>query len=146
MLALDRRYLRGAGVDPAIIRSAALLSGPYDFYPFTEQRGRDALGAWPRPAETQPITFVRGDAPPILLMHGTADTVVQPRNSQRLAAALKASGATAVLRMYPGKSHIDTIKSLSPLFRGTTSALADSVAFFRTHDAAGLKAAPARPT
>ena len=56
MLALDRHYLSDVGVDPRIIRAAALLSGPYDFYPFTEVRGRDALGQWPRPAETQPIS------------------------------------------------------------------------------------------
>ena len=134
MLALDRHYLRDAGVDPAIIRAAALLSGPYDFYPFTEQRGRDALGQWPRPRETQPINFVRRDAPPMLLMHGTADTIVQPRNSIRLAAALHQAGAVAQLKLYPGKSHVDTIKSLSPVFRGTTSALADSLAFLRAHD------------
>jgi dipeptidyl aminopeptidase/acylaminoacyl peptidase len=110
------------------------MSGPYDFYPFTEQRGRDALGNWPRPRETQPISFVRRDAPPMLLMAGTADNVVNPRNSRRLAAALTAAGATAELKLYPGRSHIDTIKSLSPLFRGATSALADSVAFFTAHD------------
>ncbi|MEO7277197.1 MAG: alpha/beta hydrolase, partial [Sphingomicrobium sp.] len=134
MLALDRHYLTQAGVDSAAIRAAALLSGPYDFYPFTEEQGRDALGAWPKPGETQPINFVRRDAPPMLLMHGTADTIVQPRNSRRLAAALKAAGATAELKLYPGKSHIDTIKSLSPVFRGTTSALTDSIAFFTAHD------------
>jgi acetyl esterase/lipase len=137
MLALDRHFLADAGVDPAIVRAAALLSGPYDFYPFTEQRGRDALGAWPRPKETQPINFVRRDAPPMLLMQGSADTIVNPRNAKRLAAALKAAGATVELKLYPGKSHIDTIKSLSPLFRGATSALADSIAFFDTYDAKG---------
>ena len=77
MLALDRHFLADQQVDPAIVRAAALLSGPYDFYPFTEQRGRDALGQWPRPRETQPISFVRRDAPPMLLMHGTADTIVR---------------------------------------------------------------------
>lgn len=143
MLSLDRHFLRDAGVDPSIVRSAALLSGPYDFYPFTEQRGRDALGAWPRPLETQPIHFVRRDAPPMLLMHGTADTVVRPRNSERLAAELTAAGATAELKLYPGKSHIDTIKSLSPLFRGTTTALADSIAFFLVHDGASALERPA---
>ena len=136
MLALDRHFLADAGADPANIRAAALMSGPYDFYPFTEQRGRDARGAWPRPLETQPIHFVRPDAPPMLLMHGTADTVVRVRNSQRLAAALTAAGASATLKLYPGKSHIDTVKSLSPLFRGSTSALADSIAFFAAHDGA----------
>ena len=134
MLSLDRHYLINIGVDPRTIRAAALLSGPYDFYPFTEARGRDALGQWPRPAETQPISFARADAPPMLLMHGTADTVVRPHNSERLAAKLKALGAPVELRLYPGKSHVDTIKSLSPAFRGSTPALADSIAFLGIHD------------
>ena len=131
MLALDTRFLTNIGVDPAIVRGAALLSGPYDFYPFTEQRGRDALGQWPRPAETQPISFAKPDAPPMLLMHGTADTIVQPRNSEALAAKLAALGALVELKLYSGKSHTDTIKSLSPAFRGSTPALADSIAFLR---------------
>jgi acetyl esterase/lipase len=146
MVALDHHFLADIGVDPAIIRAAALLSGPYDFYPFTEERGRAALGRWPRPMETQPIHFVRRDAPPMLLMHGAADTVVEPRNSREMAAALTKAGAVAELKLYPGKSHIDTIKSLSPLFRGTTSALADSVAFFAAHDGIGLKQAALPPT
>lgn len=134
MLTLDRHYLRDVGVDPKTIRAAALLSGPYDFYPWTEVRGRDALGQWPRPAETQPITFARSDAPPMLLMHGTADTVVRPYNSERLAAKLKSLGAPVELRLYPGKSHVDTVKSLSPAFRGSTPALADAIAFLNAND------------
>ncbi len=133
MLALDRHFLADIGVDPRIIRAAALMSGPYDFYPFTEQRGRDALGAWPRPLETQPITFARADAPPLMLIHGTADTVVKPRNSQALADRLRALGAPVELRLYPGKSHNDVIISLSPAFRGSTPALADSIAFLKTN-------------
>ena len=133
MLALDRHYLDTAGVRPGAIKGAALLSGPYDFYPWTEQRGRDALGNWPRPLETQPVSFVRADAPPMLLMQGGADTVVQPRNAESLAAKLRAVGAPVELRIYPGKGHVDTIKSISPLFRGSTPALADSIAFFRAH-------------
>ena len=131
MLALDTRFLANVGVDPVIVRGAALLSGPYDFYPFTEARGRDALGAWPRPTETQPITFARADAPPMLLMHGTADVVVRPYNSEKLATKLAALGAPVDLKLYPGKSHTDTIKSLSPAFRGSTPALADALAFLR---------------
>ena len=134
MLALDRHYLADIGVDPNTIRAAALLSGPYDFYPFTDVRSRDALGQWPRPAATQPISFARADAPPMLLMHGTADTVVRPHNSERLAAKLKSLGAPVELRLYPGKSHVDTIKSLSPAFRGSTPALADAIAFLDTQN------------
>ena len=56
MLSLDRHFLTDAGVDPAVSGPRRCCPGPYDFYPFTEQRGRDALGEWPRPLETQPIT------------------------------------------------------------------------------------------
>lgn len=129
MLALDRRYLAAAGLDPGTVRAAALLAGPYDFHPFTEQRGRDALGQWPRPLETQPISFARADAPPLLLAHGSADTIVLPRNSQALAARLSELGARVELRLYPGKGHVDLAKSLSPVFRSSTPVLADSVAF-----------------
>lgn len=133
MLALDRHFLADAGVDPRTVRAAALLAGPYDFLPFTEQRGRDALGAWPRPEETQPIHFARADAPPLLLAAGTADTIVNPRNSEAMAARLRQLGATVQLRLYPGKSHVDLAKSLSKPFRGTTPALADSAAFLEAH-------------
>ncbi|HXG99982.1 MAG TPA: alpha/beta hydrolase [Sphingomicrobium sp.] len=133
MLALDRHYLTDIGVDPKIVRAAALLSGPYDFYPFTEQRGRDALSNWPRPEETQPISFARADAPPLLLIHGGADTIARPYNSQRLAERLATLGAPVTLRLYPGKSHIDTVKSLSPLLRGSSPALADSSTFLKAN-------------
>jgi acetyl esterase/lipase len=129
MLALDPHFLRDAGVPAGTIKAAALLSGPYDFYPFTEMRGRDALGNWPRPAETQPINFVTRTAPPMLLATGSADDIVKPRNSEALAAKLRANGVPVELKIYPGKSHVDLAKSLSRPFRGTTPALADSAAF-----------------
>ena len=129
MLALDPHYLANAGVPAGTIKAAALLSGPYDFYPFTEQRGRDALGQWPRPAETQPINFVTRSAPPMLLATGSADDIVMPRNSQALAAKLAAAGVPVELKIYPGKGHVDLAKSLSRPFRGTTPALTDSAAF-----------------
>ena len=69
----------------------------------------------------------------MLLMHGTADTVVRPYNAENLAAKLRRLGAPVELKLYPGKSHIDTVKSLSPLFSKSTPALNDSVAFFRAH-------------
>ncbi|MDQ3478758.1 MAG: alpha/beta hydrolase [Pseudomonadota bacterium] len=142
MLTLDQRYLRNAGVDPNIVRAAALLSGPYDFHPFTEARGQNAFGAWPNPAETQPISFARADAPPMLLAHGTADRVVMPYNSSRLAERLRQLGAPVTLRMYSGVNHIDTVVSLAGTFRGRTPALAESAGFLLQHSQP--RAAPRR--
>lgn len=133
MIALDAHYLRDIGVDPKIIRAAALFAGPYDFYPFDGPRSKAAFGAWPRPAETQPVSYARGDAPPLFIAQGTADDVVKPRNAPRLAARLKAVGAPYVLKEYPGKSHNDLVMGLSRPFRGNASTLADSVGFLKAN-------------
>lgn len=133
MLALDTSYLKKAGVDPGIVRAAALLSGPYDFYPFTEDRGRSAFGRWPEPSQTQPINFVRAGAPPLFLAHGTADRIVLPYNSKRLAQRLGQVGAKVELRLYPGASHVDLATSLSRPLRSRTSVLANSANFLLQH-------------
>ncbi|CAA9534559.1 MAG: hypothetical protein AVDCRST_MAG31-2702 [uncultured Sphingomonas sp.] len=132
MLALDRHWLAGAGVDHRTIKAAALLAAPLDFAPFTDHRSRNAFGQWTAVADTQPISFARADAPPLFLAHGTADRVVYPRNSQRLAARLQSLGAPVSLRLYPGANHTDLVVSLARPFRGKTPALAESAAFLRS--------------
>ncbi len=131
MLALDARYLRNAGVDPATVRAAALLAGPFDFHPFTDQRSRDAFGAWNLPRETQPIHFARADSPPLFIATGSNDRVVSPRNSRSLAGRQQELGAPVTLRVYPGANHVDLVTSLSRSFRGKTPALAESATFLR---------------
>jgi acetyl esterase/lipase len=133
MLALDPHWLRDIGVDPKIVRAAAPMAGPYDFYPFDKRRSIDAMGAWPRPQETQPINFAAKDSPPMLLIHGTADEEVRPYNSQRLAAKLQRLGARVELRLYPGKSHNDLIMGISKPFRGRAPSLKDSVDFLKAN-------------
>jgi acetyl esterase/lipase len=129
MLALDPRFLKDAGVDPKIVRAAALLSGPYDFYPFTESRGRAAFGTFKAPLETQPINFVTPQSPPLFLAHGDKDRIVLPRNSRRLAERLQQAGVPATLRIYPGAAHVDLVVALSAPFRGRLPVLAESAAF-----------------
>ncbi|HVL78433.1 MAG TPA: alpha/beta hydrolase [Sphingomicrobium sp.] len=129
MIALDRRFLQGVGVDPGTVRAAALLSGPYDFHPFTEPRGRNAFGHWAQPLETQPVNFARADAPPMFLAHGGNDRVVFPRNSRHLADRLRQAGAPATLRIYPGASHVDLAAALAGPFRRRLPVLDESAAF-----------------
>jgi acetyl esterase/lipase len=141
MLALDRHWLTAEGVDPAIIKAAVGLSGPYDFYPFTAKRAVDAmLGA--DPAATQPINFARADAPPMLLVTSTGDTEVKPKNAINLAARLKALGAPVTLKQYPALTHEDVAMALSKPFRGKGPVLADSVAFLN----AALTESATRPS
>ena len=122
LVTLDRHYLAAAGA-PGAIRAAVGLAGPYDFLPFDAQSAIDAFGQAPDPALTQPIHFVRADAPPVLLLTGDADDVVRPRNTAALAAALRRVGAPVEVRTYPGVGHIGILLALSKPFRGKADAL-----------------------
>lgn len=130
MLAIDPRWLARAGA-PGAIKAAVGLAGPYDFYPFDPGAAEAAFGAAPDPRDTQPITHVRGDAPPVLLLTGDEDTTVRPRNTVALAAALTAAGARAQTRLYPGVGHIGILLAISKPFRGKAPALAESTDFLR---------------
>ncbi len=131
MLALQPRYLRGAGVDPRLVKAVVGISGPYDFHPWRSADAEAAFGAWPDPKATQPINFARRDAPPMLLMCGADDKTVRPTNATAMAARLEAAGAVAGTRIYPGLGHVDILTGMSRLLRQRGTALDDMDAFFR---------------
>jgi len=125
LLALDRRWGVADG-----IKAAVGLAGPYDFLPFAPGGAADAaLGNAPDLKDTQPIQFARGDAPPLLLLHGSDDTTVLPRNSQRLANAVNDLGGRAEVTIYPGVGHVGILLGLSKPFRGKAPVLADASNF-----------------
>jgi acetyl esterase/lipase len=129
MLALDRRFLDAAGVPQEAIKGAIGLAGPYDFYPWDAEASRNAFGQWPTPMQTQPVSYVRADAPPLLLLHGSADPTVRPRNTERLAAKARETGATVETKIYPEMDHRGIVLALARPFRGNASVLADVAAF-----------------
>ena len=145
MLALDPQWLRAAGSDPAVIRGLAGLAGPYDFLPMEKGGRADKAMGKIRPAEkTQPIAFVRGDAPPMWLAHGADDDTVRPRNSQNLAAAIEKAGGSAVLRIYPDMGHTGIVMALAHPFRGKGPVIEDAADFLR--GATARRIAPAAET
>ena len=128
MLATDPRYLRAAGVDPKVVFGAVGLSGPYDFYPFT---GR-AIAAMQGVADyrtTQPLLIVTRDTPPLILVTGTVDTTVRPKNARNLARRLGELGAPVLLKEYGGLNHEDIVVALSRPFRDKGDVLDASAAF-----------------
>ncbi|WP_306224581.1 alpha/beta hydrolase [Bosea beijingensis] len=132
MLTLDRRYLAAVGMHAGEIRSTVGLSGPYDFLPFDIDVTKETFGNARDPARTQPINFVRRDAPPIFLATGSDDTTVLPRNSEHLARALKKAGAASVsLKIYQGLGHASTATALSRILQWQAPVLADVVTFLR---------------
>lgn len=130
MVALDRRYMAEVGA-PDLIRAAAGLSGPYDFRPQDYASTRAAFGRETNATLTQPVAFVRRDAPPVWLGHGTADTVVHDEDSILLDRGLRAAGASSTLSLYDGLNHVDMVTALSPLFRGKAPVLDDVTRFFQ---------------
>jgi acetyl esterase/lipase len=126
MLALDPSLL---GADRKAVRGFAGLAGPYDFLPLDDASTLAAFGAWPRPAETQPVSHAGPGAPPALLLHGEEDSRVKPRNSRRLAALLRTAGSDAELKLYPGLGHVGILTALAIPFRRQAPVLADVAAF-----------------
>ncbi|MHC1561365.1 alpha/beta hydrolase fold domain-containing protein [Actinomycetospora sp. C-140] len=81
-----------------------------------------------RARAASPVAHVRSGAPPFLLRHGTGDTLVPSRQSERLVAALESVGAEVTLDLVPGADH---------LWRGSpvvaAAAFDDAAAFLRRH-------------
>ena len=128
MLALDEQWL---GQDRVAVRGFVGLAGPYDFLPLDPGAAQNALGNWPRPAETQPITYAGAGDPPTLLLAGAKDDTVKPRNSTALADKLKSAGVDATATIYPKVGHVGIVTALSEPFRGKAPVLADTAAFVR---------------
>jgi acetyl esterase/lipase len=129
LVTLDPRYFAASGQAAPHIAGVIGLSGPYDFLPLLEQDVQDMFGPPPLYPESQPINFVRSDAPPMLLVHGLKDETVRPKNSINLAAALSAVGVPVTLKLYPKLGHADTVAALTALLRGRAPTLADIRAF-----------------
>lgn len=129
LVALDPRYFAAAGQPAPRIAGVIGLSGPYDFLPLLEPDVQDMFGPPQLYPQSQPINFVRSDAPPMLLVHGLEDTTVWPKNSRNLATALRALDVSVTFKLYPKLSHSDTVAALTTLLRGRAPTLADINAF-----------------
>lgn len=125
MLATDARFLAAVGMQPRDLAGVIGIAGPYDFLPLTERDLQDIFGPRERWADTQPVNFVDGDEPRFLLLHGTDDRLVWPRNSERLAARLREAGGEVEHRVYPDLGHIRILSGLR------YPALADTLADIR---------------
>lgn len=116
-VALEPRWLAAQGVPAAAIRGVVGMAGPYDFFPFDKDSTRAAFGDATDPAATQPINHVRPGAPPMLLLTGTEDTTVKPRNTRALAAALEQAGVPVETRYYDALDHSDVLVRLASPWR-----------------------------
>ncbi|ACK50966.1 esterase/lipase/thioesterase family protein [Methylocella silvestris BL2] len=130
MLSLDVRWLGGVGLDPASDIAAAIgLAGPYDFLPLRSPSLKAIFGppeSWP---QTQPMAYVTGKRPFMLLATGDNDDAVDPANTSRLVNKIRQSGGGVQTIVYPGLSHRGILAALAWPLRFLAPVLDDIAGF-----------------
>ena len=143
MLALDRRWLGAVGMEPRRDLSGVVgLAGPYDFLPLRSNELRTIFGPVDQRPATQPINYVDGHNPPLFLATDTADKVVKPANTTRLAAKVRAEGGPVEERYYQGLNHALVVGAIAAPLRFLAPVLKDATRFIRSH---ADEAVPAKP-
>jgi acetyl esterase/lipase len=135
LLTLDERYLKNVGLDRSFIRGTAALSGPYDFIPMTSDLAVFGMASKQSPVnpDMEPINFADGHAPPMLLVQGRKDQVVDPANADRLAAKLRQAGGDVTTLFYPDRGHPSVVMAFAWEFRWLAPVLHDVTEFFNNH-------------
>lgn len=139
MLGLDPQWLAEVGMKPAELAGVIGLAGPYDFLPVTDPDVIPVFAPVQDGPLSQPITFADGHNPPMFLAAGSADTTVNPRNTEALASKIARLGGPVQSTVYPGVGHIGIIIAFAPLFSGKAPVANDVWAFVQAH----LASAPA---
>jgi len=131
LLAADKRYLAAVAMRPRDLAGMIGLAGAYAFLPFVDNEakifGNDAHGRY----DSQPINFIDGDEPPMLLLQGLDDDDVPPQNAQVVAERAQAMDGTALLKLYPGVGHSSILLSFARGHASAVPALRDTLEFIR---------------
>ena len=128
MLALDPRWLPGAGVRRAQLAGWIGLAGPYDFLPIAVPEVQEAF-EWPNtPANSQPLFYARqpdAAAPQrVLLLAAREDEVVNPqRNTVALSRALSERGEAVQTELFGRVGHATLIGAMAAPLRGLAPVL-----------------------
>lgn len=143
-LAVDRRWLAEVGMDPKRDLSAVIgLSGPYIGLPTTNKKIQTIFGRnW---RDTQAINHADGRSPPLMLVTGDRDDIVDPPESDQMAAKVRANGGTAYWVHYPSLDHTGTLNALLPLSGRRSQVMEDIANFIRSRTALGPVSAVAKP-
>ncbi|MEQ1439479.1 alpha/beta hydrolase [Fontimonas sp. SYSU GA230001] len=123
LLALNEEYLKKVGGSRAWLRGMIGLAGAYDFMPITAPDLRDLFGPVDRFQYSQPIFYVDGRNPPLLLIHGRNDEVLSVSNTENLARSVAKAGGPVETVIYDSLSHNMVIGALASYLRGRADVL-----------------------
>ncbi len=118
LVALDRSYLKRQGLAAGALAGVISISGLYDLAPSwpvsdnQTQAVQKTFGGDPKILrQASPITFVRADAPPFLILNAFQDFAGFPLDARRFAAALRRAGAQSVEQwMLKGADHFSIVR------------------------------------
>jgi acetyl esterase/lipase len=127
LVAYDERFLRAHGLGRDALRGVIGLAGPYDFVP-TDPGIRETLSAEGGFERAMPARHVKGGEPRTLLITAGRDTTVEPGNTDRLLARLRAANVPVIDRRFPDYNHYTLIGRLAAPFRDES--LLDAIADF----------------
>lgn len=133
MLALDDKFLAAVGGTREWLSGMIGLAGPYDFLPIYDPTLRDLFGPPENFQNTQPVFHTDGNNPPLLLMAGQDDEVVQARNTDSLRRAVVAAGGAVDVVMYPKMSHEKIVASIATRLQSTSDVVAHISGFIQQH-------------
>lgn len=135
LLTLDARYLKTVGLERNAIRATASLSGPLDFTPNPWDRPvfNQPTNATTIDPQIEPITFVDGQEPPMLLVQGLQDKIVAPFNAEHLAARIRSAGGQVEYITYPNRAHASVVVALASPYQWLAPVLDDVTKFFNRH-------------
>jgi acetyl esterase/lipase len=130
MVALDERWLKAQGQSPASLAGWIGLAGPYEFLPISNPQAQVVFHHPHYPPGTQPIDYVQRHTPRAFLGAAHNDHLVNPvRNTEQMAARLKAAGAPVQMKLYEGVDHVTLVASMAWSLRWMSTVLDDVTGF-----------------
>lgn len=139
MLALDKRWLGGAGLSPAKLAGWIGLAGPYDFLPIGDRKTQVAF-EWPNtPPDSQALfhaSSATATSAPALLLAPEKDSIVNTqRSTVGMARRLQSNGVRVQSELYDTVSHVTIVASMASVLRSRAPVLERVTDFVQANSA-----------
>lgn len=132
LLITDPHYLNKHNIKSQFISSFVGMAGPYGFTPKKEkyQKIFNRMGNY---EPMQPLHFVSGSEPRMLLLHSEEDTTVLAKHTRLFAAKVNAAGGSASAKYYKDFGHAGLLLALSRIYDLDNIVRSDILQFLREH-------------